>query len=93
VVIAHGVHETGRREIIGLDVGEAETEAFWREFLRGLVARGLVGVMKPKPLSSLNHLTVPVGMSDLRVMCCVRGGCWKATTACWHCFAGPHGRH
>src|SRR5947199_3887235 len=44
VVIAHGVHETGRREIIGLDVGEAETEAFWREFLRSLVKRGLVGV-------------------------------------------------
>ena len=38
------MHETGRREIIGLDVGEAETEAFWREFLRPLVARGLVGV-------------------------------------------------
>jgi len=44
VVIAHAVHETGRREIIGLDVGEGETEAFWREFLRSLVARGLVGV-------------------------------------------------
>src|SRR5512142_1384559 len=44
VVIAHAVHETGRREIIGLDVGEAETEAFWREFLRGLVKRGLVGL-------------------------------------------------
>src|SRR3954454_4747242 len=44
VVIAHAVHETGRREIIGLDVGEAETEACWREFLRSLVARGLVGV-------------------------------------------------
>ncbi len=44
VVIAHGVHETGRREIVGLDVGEAETEAFWREFLRSLVARGLHGV-------------------------------------------------
>src|SRR5215213_9506233 len=44
VVIAHAVHETGRREIIGLDVGEAETEAFWREFLRSLVARGLTGV-------------------------------------------------
>jgi putative transposase len=44
VVIAHAVHETGRREIIGLDVGEAETEAFWREFLRGLVQRGLIGV-------------------------------------------------
>jgi putative transposase len=44
VVIAHAVHETGRREIIGLDVGEAETEAFWREFLRSLIARGLAGV-------------------------------------------------
>jgi putative transposase len=44
LVIAHGVHDTGRREVIGLDVGEAETEAFWREFLRGLVKRGLVGV-------------------------------------------------
>jgi transposase-like protein len=44
VVVAHAVHETGRREIIGLDVGEAETEAFWRDFLRSLVARGLIGV-------------------------------------------------
>jgi transposase-like protein len=44
VVVAHAVHETGRREIIGLDVGEAETEAFWTEFLRSLVARGLVGM-------------------------------------------------
>jgi putative transposase len=44
LVIAHGVHETGRREIIGLDVGEAETEAFWTTFLRGLVKRGLTGV-------------------------------------------------
>jgi transposase-like protein len=44
VVVAHAVHETGRREIIGLDVGAAETEAFWTEFLRSLVARGLVGV-------------------------------------------------
>jgi putative transposase len=44
VVVAHAVHETGRREIIGLDVGAAETEVFWTEFLRSLVARGLVGV-------------------------------------------------
>ena len=43
-MIAHAVHETGRREIIGLDVGEAETEAFWTSFLRGLVKRGLTGV-------------------------------------------------
>ena len=44
LVVAYGVHETGRREVIALDVGEAETEAFWREFLRGLLARGLDGV-------------------------------------------------
>lgn len=44
VVIAYAVHESGRREVIGLDVGEAETEAFWREFLRSLRSRGLTGV-------------------------------------------------
>jgi putative transposase len=44
VVIAHACTSPAGREIIGLDVGEAETEAFWREFLRCLVQRGLVGV-------------------------------------------------
>ncbi len=44
LVIAHGVHESGRREVIGLDCGECETEAFWRDFLRSLVKRGLTGV-------------------------------------------------
>jgi putative transposase len=44
LVIAHGVHESGRREMIGLDCGECETEAFWREFLRSRVKRGLAGV-------------------------------------------------
>jgi putative transposase len=44
VVIAYGVHESGRREILGIDVGEAETEAFWTDFLRSLLARGLAGV-------------------------------------------------
>jgi putative transposase len=44
LVIAYGVHETGRREVVGLDVGEAETDAFWRGVLRSLRARGLDGV-------------------------------------------------
>jgi putative transposase len=44
LVIAYGVHESGRREVIGLEVGEAETKAFWREFLRSLRARGLDGI-------------------------------------------------
>jgi transposase-like protein len=44
LVIAYAVHDTGRREVIGLDLGEVETEAFWTEFLRGLRARGLQGL-------------------------------------------------
>jgi len=44
LVLAYGVHESGYREVIALDVGEAETEAFWRSFLRSLVERGLGGV-------------------------------------------------
>jgi putative transposase len=44
LVVAYGVDATGQREVIGLDVGAAETEAFWREFLPSLVRRGLAGV-------------------------------------------------
>jgi putative transposase len=44
LVIAYGVHASGRREVVGLDVGEAETKSFWRAVLRGLRARGLDGV-------------------------------------------------
>ena len=44
LVIAYAVHESGRREVLGLDVGEAETEAFWAEFLFSLKARGLTGI-------------------------------------------------
>src|SRR4051812_48469521 len=44
LVIAYAVHETGRREVIGLDIGETESEAFWVEFLRSLRERGLQGV-------------------------------------------------
>jgi putative transposase len=44
VVIAIGVTATGEREVLGLDVGPSEDGAFWLQFLRGLVARGLRGV-------------------------------------------------
>lgn len=44
LVVAYSVHETGRREVIGLDIGEIETEAFWVMFLRSLRERGLTGV-------------------------------------------------
>lgn len=44
LVVAYGVHASGIREVLAIDVGPAETEAFWREFLRSLVTRGLAGV-------------------------------------------------
>ena len=34
----------GQRTVLGFAVGQAESEAFWKEFLRSLVRRGLEGV-------------------------------------------------
>ena len=44
LVVAYAVHESGVREVIGLDIGEVESGAFWVEFLRSLNKRGLAGV-------------------------------------------------
>jgi putative transposase len=39
-----GVNADGRRELLGLKVGDSESEPFWREFLASLKQRGLSGV-------------------------------------------------
>jgi putative transposase len=44
VVVAMGVNDDGRRELLGLKVGDSESEAFWAEFLSHLKERGLTGV-------------------------------------------------
>ncbi|MER5886444.1 IS256 family transposase [Streptomyces sp. NPDC001941] len=44
VVIATGITEDGGREVLGLMVGDSETEVFWTDFLRSLRGRGLSGV-------------------------------------------------
>jgi len=44
VVLAVGVTADGTRTVLGMDVGNAESEAFWTGFLRSLVRRGLAGV-------------------------------------------------
>src|ERR1700756_3372408 len=44
VIIAVGVNNDGRREILGMDIGPSEAETFWTEFLRKLARRGLRGV-------------------------------------------------
>ena len=44
-LIATGVNADGKREILGFDVTSAEDGAGWLAFFRGLVARGLSGVV------------------------------------------------
>jgi transposase-like protein len=44
VVVAVGVTHEGERTVLGFDVGASEEEAFWLEFLRSLIKRGLKGV-------------------------------------------------
>jgi putative transposase len=44
-LVATGVNADGLREILGLDVVSSEDGAGWLAFLRGLVARGLSGVL------------------------------------------------
>src|SRR6476659_4711782 len=44
VVVAIGVAADGRREVLGFEVGDTESQPFWTTFLRSLKARGLDGV-------------------------------------------------
>jgi putative transposase len=44
VVIAVGVNNDGRREVLGMEIGASEAEPFWTAFLRKLTRRGLRGV-------------------------------------------------
>jgi transposase-like protein len=43
-LIATGINETGYREILGLQLGDSESEHSWTEFFRWLKSRGLHGV-------------------------------------------------
>ena len=62
-VIAVGVRETGEREVLGFDVGAAETDAFWLEFLRRWVARGRRGV---RLVISEAHEGLKRGIAEVR---------------------------
>ena len=44
VTIAVGANTDGRREVLGMSIGNSEAETFWLEFLRSLRRRGLSGV-------------------------------------------------
>jgi putative transposase len=44
VIIAVGANTDGRREVLGMTIGNSEAEPFWTEFLRSLARHGLRGV-------------------------------------------------
>ncbi|MFH1609207.1 MAG: IS256 family transposase [Candidatus Bipolaricaulota bacterium] len=69
VVVAVGVSSTGEREVLGFDVGAAESYGFWVGFLRGLAARGLRGV---KLVISDAHVGLRQALSEV-----LAGASWQ----------------
>lgn len=70
VIIAVGVNADGRREVLGMDIGASEAEAFWTAFLRQLAHRGLRGV---KLVISDNHSGIKAAVS--KVLSCTWQRC------------------
>ena len=65
VVVAMGVNEDGRRELLGLKVGDSESETFLAEFISHLKERGLDGV---KLVISDAHSGLTNAMSHERML-------------------------
>jgi len=80
LMVAFAVHESGRREVIGIEIAESETEAGWAAFLRELRARGLAGV---KLAISDDHLGLKAAIAK------VLGCPWQRCTV--HFIRNMHG--
>lgn len=46
-IIACGVNQDGRREILGLGLGESEAQVFWVEFLRNRAMKNVLHAPSP----------------------------------------------
>ncbi|NEU11222.1 IS256 family transposase [Methylobacterium sp. BTF04] len=64
VFVAVGVNNDGRREVLGLDIGPSEAEAFWTDFLRKLARRGPRGV---KLVISDSHEGIKAAVSQVLI--------------------------
>jgi putative transposase len=62
VIVAIGVNNDGRREVLGMEIGASEAEPFWTAFLRKLTRRGLRGV---KLVVSDAHEGIKVAVSKV----------------------------
>jgi putative transposase len=77
-------HETGVREVLGLDIGEVESGAFWVEFLRSLRSRGLQGV---RLCVSEDHEGLKQAIA--RVLACPGSAARSTSSATCSSTAGP----
>ncbi len=68
-VIAMGVNADGRRELLGLQVGDSESEGFWKAFISSLKERGLAGV---KLVVSDAHVGLTKAIPRM-----LQGCCWQ----------------
>ncbi len=80
LMVAFAVHSSGRREVIGIEIAESETEAGWAAFLRELRARGLEGV---RLCASDDHLGLKAAVAK------VLGCPWQRCTV--HFIRNMHG--
>ena len=83
VIIAVGVNNDGRREVLGMAIGHSQAEVFWTDFLRSLARRGLRGV---KLVISDSHEGInPTRMKASRrpsPRCCAQPGSAAVSTSC-----------
>ena len=91
VIVAVAVNTDGRREVLGMTIGNSEAEPFWTEFLRSLTRRGLRGV---KLVVSDAHEGLKAAIAK------ILGATWQRCRVHWMrkrpgaCAQGPahHGR-
>ena len=69
VVVEMGVNADGRRELLGLEVGDSEIEVFWSQFIGSLKERGLTGV---KLVISDAHKGLTIAIRRM-----LQGSCWQ----------------
>ncbi|MFE7942025.1 IS256 family transposase, partial [Streptomyces griseoincarnatus] len=77
VVIATGITQNGGREVVGVMVGDSETEAFWAQFLRHLRERGLSGV---RLVISDSHSGLVKAIRKVML-----GAAWQRCRVHWSC--------
>jgi transposase-like protein len=80
VIIAVGVNNDGRREVLGMDMGPSEAETFWTAFLRKLARRGLRGV---KLVISDAHEGIKAAIAKVHMPALARPLHAQRARACW----------